>query len=169
MGRVAELVDASGYTVQRVNWTGCSLKLQVRFLPLLLTLEEHNMEQLLPLAVRELSDDELRIRVAEFCGWKNIHIRKPTIDPSLVGLQDGKFDGRYGYIPEYTKDLNAMHEAEKVLSSREDRLSYLTNLCTITGDGDVGGSVLDTITATARQRAEAFVLTLNCQQPKEKI
>lgn len=58
----------------------------------------------------------------------------------------------------YCADLNAMHEAEKVLKSFQHLVNYHALL------GYCGGTTLvrlhECITATARQRAEAFLRTL---------
>jgi hypothetical protein len=57
-------------------------------------------------------------------------------------------------IPDFSGDLNEMHEAEKVLTGKQqgyywDHLQYI-----ITDDG------FEQLHATARQRAEAFLRTL---------
>ena len=58
----------------------------------------------------------------------------------------------------YTHDLNAMHEAEKMLNSRDNYVQYQAWL------GYCGGNAIvqlhECITATARQRAEAFLRVL---------
>lgn len=65
---------------------------------------------------------------------------------------------RYVYvdsIPDYFNDLNAMHEAEKVLTNNQ-RGDYSIKLQTITG-----GEWFLCYHATAAQRAEALGRTLN--------
>ncbi len=57
-------------------------------------------------------------------------------------------------VPEFCNDLNAMHDAEKVLV-REQRFAYWHELNNI-----VMGTV-HVAFATAAQRAEAFLKTLN--------
>ena len=60
------------------------------------------------------------------------------------------------HLPDYLNDLNAMHEAEKVIRERADRVdSYLDQL-----DGAMSG-----VHATAAQRAEAFLRTLGLWKP----
>lgn len=58
-------------------------------------------------------------------------------------------------VPDYCADLNAMHEAEKVLVNNQWWLfvEWLTDIC--------GAGVPLCISATARQRAEAFLKTLD--------
>jgi len=59
----------------------------------------------------------------------------------------------------YCNDLNAMHEAEKVLTSQQEE-DYFANLRAINGDLIWYRTVGKTYRATARQRAEAFLRTL---------
>ena len=64
-------------------------------------------------------------------------------------------------IPKYAADLNAMHEAEKMLTE-EQKHKYLDYLSTFTeGRRDEDYVWWDTVFATASQRAEAFGQTLN--------
>jgi hypothetical protein len=99
-----------------------------------------------------MTDKQINAAIARECGWTNVTAshrsgRAPKAD--YVG---------YEFYPNYCDDLNAMHDAEKVLApSNWDRFSekwwnYYHHLL----DGDVH----KTIHATARQRAEAFLRTL---------
>jgi len=67
-------------------------------------------------------------------------------------------------VPDYLSDLNAMHEAEKMLTSERDCERYRENLNIIlrgrAGDPFKGISGY-LFHATALQRAEAFLKTLN--------
>jgi len=87
--------------------------------------------------------------------------------PSPTGMRDdgavchqvargvGRIDAWNNWepIPAYTQDLNAMHEAEKELDGSQMKVSlYCLNLMRV--------SLEDGLLATARQRAEAFVLTM---------
>ena len=56
-------------------------------------------------------------------------------------------------IPDYLNDLNAIHEAEKVLNPSQEQL-YFEKLHEVSGS-------LAFYRATAAQRAEAFLKTLN--------
>jgi hypothetical protein len=58
------------------------------------------------------------------------------------------------WYPNFATDLNAMHEAEKVLDSDELFRGYYLALY------DITKSTRWPINATARQRAEAFLRTL---------
>jgi len=95
-----------------------------------------------------------RIAIAEACGWTNVTPRivknvKHKGDDITVGIWSDD-----GWIPDYLNDLNAMHEAEKVLVSLQ-WVSYLRRLQTLCYE-----SVTWAIHATAAQRAEAFLRTI---------
>lgn len=63
-------------------------------------------------------------------------------------------------IPDYLGDLNAMHKAEKCLYTKHPDLwsDYIVAVEMITGS-------LSALHATAPQRAEAFLRTLNLWKP----
>lgn len=64
--------------------------------------------------------DELRVKVAEARGWKDCH--RGIIENRASSV--GTLDGVRKFIPDYPCDLNAMHEAEKLLSdSQYERFS----------------------------------------------
>lgn len=105
----------------------------------------------------KLTEEEKRIKVAELCGYHNVQryffdlenrndlggklTKKRTVSPVL--------------IPDYLNDLNAMHEAEKVMTP--DQMSvYVSRLAFIC----LHDAMEDSAFATAAQRAEAFVLTM---------
>ncbi len=67
-------------------------------------------------------------------------------------------------IPDYLHDLNAMHEAEKIIRSKPNKRNgqvyaylYESELSSLTGG--------ESIYATAAQRAEAFLKTINLWKP----
>jgi len=106
--------------------------------------------------IKNLSDDALTERVAELCGgvWK----------PCECGFEGCLKHERWHWpdgtitndCPDYAYDLNAMHTAESDMRLKlghfEAALSYLNWLKKITGASEAP------IFATARQRAEAFVM-----------
>lgn len=122
-----------------------------------------------------------RIAIAEACGWK------PDDDGAGINTWDASWVGNklYGLkptfgpdgkvrsytvdcvVPHYLNDLNAMHEAEKVLSEYK-LLSYGAELIRICGFDDAGWwwegisatEAARVACATASQRAEAFLRTL---------
>jgi hypothetical protein len=70
-------------------------------------------------------------------------------------------DPHWKCAKDYCTDLNAMHEAEKVLT--KDRNSYLTTLAGLVEVDHLRGLDADWpwVCATARQRAEAFLKTVS--------
>ena len=107
-----------------------------------------------------MTPDKQRVAIAKACGWKC------NGDPDqLTATQGWQFahqcvlspEGKlvtHNSIPDYITDLNAMHEAEKVLIWRTDlaALDYDEELRMVT-DGWRWS-------ATAAQRAEAFLRTI---------
>jgi len=103
-----------------------------------------------------MTEEKQRVAIAEACGWLLCHENKPYGWPK--GCANG--DRPAGVIPDYPADLNAMHEAEKVLSaqvvhdsngercpSRKEKYDWeLHRICQ-------GSATF----ATAAQRAEAFL------------
>lgn len=61
-------------------------------------------------------------------------------------------------VPDYPNDLNAIHGAEKALDPNQQG-QYLMNLAVACGCG-FGERNIKTTTATAAQRAEAFLRTI---------
>lgn len=99
-----------------------------------------NLEQ-----VKAMSDEDLRIKVSELCGWKCVRRSGSWI----VGWMDNP--SKDEEVPDYCEDLNAMHEAEKNLRDRQ-WVVYGQNLDRL--------GIFPMVHATARKRAEAFVLTM---------
>ena len=94
-----------------------------------------------------MNDNEINIAIAEACGWVAMPDGPDYLPPGSLKTQ---------MVPSYTTDLNAMHEAEKVLSPL-CRAEYAIALADITNRR---GVELDYVGATAQQRAEAFLRTL---------
>lgn len=103
-----------------------------------------------------MTNEEINIAIAKACGWKFIieYCHGEDQPPELTTIDP---NGKHlcGYYPDYVNDLNAMHEAEKVLRGKKDwsYCIYDENL----------GHVINSWkwNATAHQRAEAFLRTLN--------
>jgi hypothetical protein len=68
-------------------------------------------------------------------------------------------DPHWKCAKDYCNDLNAMHEAEKVLKGYEQIATYVWHLENRSGDWSTDEHLMATH-ATARQRAEAFLRTL---------
>lgn len=99
-----------------------------------------------------MTDQEINHVIAEFCGYKFI-----TFNRGWIACGDGETQVN---IPDYCNDLNAMHEAEKTLSRGQNYHQlygfgfYVNTLTQICYQQHI-------LTATASQRAEAFVRTID--------
>lgn len=101
--------------------------------------------------------EQINIAIAEACGWRqserNIAHWHHVSEPYSHILT--------GDLPNYCNDLNAMHEAEKMLGEKRIR-SYAFILAQVLDTSptvDLDDQFLN-IHATALQRAEAFLRTL---------
>ncbi len=110
-----------------------------------------------------------RIAIAEACGWKGPY------HPDNLASMEGWWSKHRGVwwlrpsgervmlsdVPDYLNDLNAMHEAEKVLTMEQqsDCGEHLLALVPYNGGG-VYRDIFKAAHATAAQRAEAFLRTL---------
>jgi len=114
-----------------------------------------------------MTDDQIRIAIAESCGWRLVEGYYK--DGSVAGKSWVRPDGIGMPLPDYPNDLNAMHEAEAALKPElftiyDDRLGAAVY-------GDCGLILPSTgdpykklnrwkFHATARQRAEAYLKTI---------
>lgn len=87
-----------------------------------------------------MTSDEINRAIAEHLGFSNIRD-----EGRFMNGRDKR--GMLWSIPNYSTDLNAMHEAEKLLTDHWDGFHFRNHLC-------------NNIHATARQRAEAFLKTI---------
>lgn len=119
--------------------------------------------------VKEMTDEQLRIKMAELCGWKYAGKWSPAGKPYPEDHHGTKFDIGKNHVgcschrlPDYPRDLNAMHEAEKTFSTYGKEQEYYKNLIGVVyvWDYSCGINGAKVAHATARQRAEAFVLTM---------
>jgi len=111
-----------------------------------------------------MTPEQQRKAIAEACGWRRY---SPGDFNPTERWEYGPIAGRVvqtTHLPDYLNDLNAMHEAEKMLTP-ETRPEYLCQLFTTATKGLTGLYPVDenylTNHATAAQRAEAFLKTLN--------
>lgn len=134
-----------------------------------------------------LSKEEQRVAIAEFCGVTNRWVLmkrgmyyRPNAkgytfelrDAWIVSEQiadehtcpyDEPVTKHRAPLPNYPDDLNAMHEAEKFLSSTRQRLDYETHLNAAVqpvGAMPYSDRVFFLYNATANQRAEALLRTI---------
>lgn len=106
-----------------------------------------------------MTPEAQQIAIAEACGWKlewrNINGR--NVRSAVRRVQMWVFQQEE--LPDYLNDLNAMHEAEKLLKS-EQHFTFQVELARVinTTTYPLNFALLH---ATATQRAEAFLRTLN--------
>jgi len=114
----------------------------------------------------KLTDEEKRIKIAELCDWTNIIVLKPNVYRGIVikgrppYLKDRPELHGEDTIPDYLNDLNACHEfetyAELGMSEHSGKAAEYSAL--LRHIAVEGGRHL--FSATAEQRCEAFVLTM---------
>ena len=111
-----------------------------------------------------MKPEQQRIAIAEACGWTAREDKDGfwrAVDASGNMTHELWVSERNVWsagIPDYLNDLNAMHEAEKVLTP-EQLVDYCAfRLRATTGEGCVTDYKM--IRATATQRAEAFLRTI---------
>jgi len=94
--------------------------------------------------------EQQRIAIAEACGWRQIS------DWKSAGINgQHPTEPWTEVIPDYLNDLNAMHDAEKVIGPIKGiEFCYHLNEMGMSGEWEI-------LTATAAQRAEAFLRTIN--------
>lgn len=117
-----------------------------------------------------MSPESQRIAIAEACGWTNVHRFNKHQEGGPSSTKDGDLVGDFGgltrrHLPNYTGCLNAMREAEftafkegYMWSAYYARLGEACRQC----DDD---ETCSPFSATASQRAEAFLRTLNLWKP----
>ena len=108
-----------------------------------------------------MKPEEQRIAIAEILGWTQIthnNYDHRTYRRELVGQTPNGVTNQT-ILPDYLNDLNAMHEAEKLIRSKLNKRNgqvyaylYESELSNLTGG--------EPIYATAAQRAEAFLKTI---------
>jgi hypothetical protein len=110
-----------------------------------------------------MTPEQQRIAIAEACGWK-VHpkdrfiVIPPNAPHSVQPLHT---------LPDYLNDLNAMHEAEKLLifSTRQQYYQKLVEVVSgfigVPEPAPYRVADIECCRATAAQRAEAFLRTLN--------
>jgi len=107
-----------------------------------------------------MTEEQQRIAIAEACGWTkcehfaSINLSK-GIPPANNPPKYGTYENGTAQLPDYPNNLNAMHEAERTMGDPQLWAEYQSYL------SDVMGHLGWIYHATAAQRAEAFLKTLN--------
>lgn len=116
-----------------------------------------------------MSEEEINVAIAECCGWDTDPIEShpwTSRGQWVVKPWNKKRElcSKIMNMPRYCGDLNAMHEAEKVLLIGDTKQvihatnRYTNELCKLLGCMDTALFLFTH--ATAAQRAEAFLRTL---------
>ena len=106
-----------------------------------------------------MNPEQQLIAIAEACGWRCAAAFKEAV---AYWVRPNGMDHETEFIPNYLNDLNAMHDAEKVLTNEQD-LEYSCALEQVVGGRFVTNNSEDMRrlrSATASQRAEAFLRTI---------
>ena len=110
-----------------------------------------------------MTDKQINTAIAKACGWTDIrdsgvwHNFAPWgLPPQVKSPKETSSDyiSVPNFVPNYCRDLNAMHEAEKTLS--ESNMFVMAHFI----ERFVSRHGQHYFHATARQRAEAFLRTL---------
>lgn len=103
-----------------------------------------------------MNPDKQRIAIAEACGWKKSDL---WAWDGQTCYEHAKHDPRTAsQLPDYLNDLNAMHEAEKVLTEAQ-KVEYARHIfCAEQQAHEESDETWHRcVFATAAQRAEAFL------------
>ena len=113
-----------------------------------------------------MTPEQQRIAIAEACGWKLVE-DNPDYEPYWEDPKGNMIAkvGSQNRLPDYLNDLNAMHEAEKLFYGNPNLPKKYTQQIknAIRREAGVTKAQMDfdmCITATAAQRAEAFLRTI---------
>ena len=105
-----------------------------------------------------MTPEAQRIAIAEACGWTKCRLAIRGAGAPERGKSPYGVPPRRGYevsLPNYTQDLNALHEAEKVLDYNQMNRYQNIELSRFVHTGTTW-----ICSATAAQRAEAFLRTI---------
>lgn len=107
----------------------------------------------------KLSALERRIRIAKLCGWRSTQWEGE--EEPLWELPGNSFTRlrTTKELPDYLNDLNAIHMAVMAMP-KQLRMKHDVWLMLICSHEDGTWDLFDVHNATAEQRAEAFILTM---------
>lgn len=116
-----------------------------------------------------MSPEKQRIAIAEACGWRYAGPSDVKEHAVACWYAPGDMEWHQRLLPDYLNDLNAMHEAENVLSRAQAKTfaEKMQDVCRWHCIGIIPDwhhdreALAHLIHATAAQRAEAFLRTLN--------
>jgi hypothetical protein len=119
-----------------------------------------------------MKPEQQRIAIAQACGWKLTETAVTYPNGLVIGFHPPEYvrEVFLKACPDYLNDLNAMHEAEEVLSAGQIN-TYLGHLYKFGKVAAADSNPWEIIVARvavhapAAQRAEAFLRTLNLWTP----
>jgi hypothetical protein len=119
-----------------------------------------------------MSEEEQRIAIAEACGWRfeSYEDRDGKYTVPIGVIKGQEYTAGWSKVPDYLHDLNAMHEAERMLDITKVE-KYCATLVRIVRhslgieDHESIHPTRFAVYATAAQRAEAFLKTLGLWKP----
>ena len=107
-----------------------------------------------------MSPEKQRIAIAMACGWTDIRRQRLYAgDQDLYGTKLKGAEKHRNRLPDYLTDLNAMHEAEKVLTEKGVN-EWWSYVAFINRHNPRPFGTETAVHATAAQRSEAFLRTL---------
>ena len=105
-----------------------------------------------------MKPEHQRVAIAEACGWTEIE--PCTCCDGVSRAYEPTPGAHKKHLPDFYNDLNAMHEAENILNA-DQMVSYDYHLDRVVGNGRQGLNIEYFLwSATASQRAEAFLRTI---------
>jgi hypothetical protein len=106
-----------------------------------------------------MTNEQINIAIAEACGWHEELEPLGSFNATAWWHNNYRYPSNVMPVPNYCKDLNAMHEAEKTLTDDqfEQYRWILWDISPIVAKKDWYRCYLS---STAHQRAEAFLKTL---------
>ena len=111
-----------------------------------------------------MKPEQQRIAIAEVCGWKLCTPNRSWPNPYWTNPITKELSV-FEQLPNYLNDLNAMHEAEKVLTDEQrwQQACFIVDYHQASGAFPLfsRSEVIALASAAAAQRAEAFLRTLN--------
>ena len=112
-----------------------------------------------------MTPEAQRIAIAQACGWKETHIMQMGAKGKYVRTYQKGRGKLHQHLPDCLNDLNAMHEAEVWLYGADyyRYTEYIDNLHDVCAKSYKMLAYRES--ATAAQRAEAFLKTLNLWKP----
>ena len=122
-----------------------------------------------------MTPEAQRIAIAEACGWKFKQL-EDSVFPVCAISPEGKRSQGMAYswavavwdVPDYLNDLNAMHEAEKVLNT-DQAMRFRLLLSANSGKRNAPYLTVEAAMchATAAERSEAFLRILGLWQESQ--